>query len=62
MKYRKELVWNREFSWCIFGEDTDNLEDAKASLISIRDSGDGARVKKVRIVENETDKTVWNGW
>lgn len=60
MKYILQLVWNREFNWTDYGE-FDDLEDAKKRLISIRDSGDGARVKKVRIVDNDTDKVVWNG-
>lgn len=60
MKYRGELVWNREFNWVTWTEN-DDLKLVKKSLISIRDSGDGARVKKVRIVENETDKVLWNG-
>jgi hypothetical protein len=59
-KFRLELVWNREFNWSTWGHDND-LNTAKKSLISIRDSGDGARVKKVRIVDTETDKVLWDG-
>lgn len=54
-----ELVWNREFhfvTWCTKA----TLEEAKESLISIRDSGDGARVKKVRVVDEE-GTVLWTG-
>ena len=58
--YIVELVWNREFHWCSYGKSHDTLESAKRSAISIRDSGDGMRVKKVRVLD-ENDKVVWNG-
>jgi len=57
-KFRVELVWNGEFDWSHFGEDYDDLELARQAALSIRDSGDGARVKKARIVDNETDEVV----
>jgi hypothetical protein len=61
-RYIAELIWNREFNWCTWHkEGFDTLESAKASLISIRDSGDGARVKKVRVIDTETDRVVWTG-
>jgi len=56
-----QLVWNREFNWVNFGDSHSNLKDAKAAAISIRDSGDGARVKKVRVINSDTDKILWNG-
>ena len=59
-QFRIELVWNREFNWCVF-DYANTLESAKAKAISIRDSGDGARVKKVRVLDNSTDKILWNG-
>lgn len=59
-QYRIELVWNREFDWSYYKRD-DDLDHAKKVAKGIRDSGDGARVKKVRIVDNETDEVVWNG-
>lgn len=58
--YRIELVWNREFNWAPFGKPHDDLEAATSAAISIRDSGDGARVKKVRVL-NDSDDVVWNG-
>ncbi len=58
--YRVELVWNREFHWARFGRPHGSLDAAKAAAISIRDSGDGERVKKVRVLD-DVDKTVWTG-
>lgn len=60
-KYKIELIWNREFNWHLWGELYDSLESAKKSAVSLRDSGDGARVKKIRILDDETDIVVWNG-
>lgn len=61
MKYRIELVWNREFNWSPYGKPTDDLKDAILTARSILYSGDGTRVKKIHIVENDTGKVVWNG-
>ena len=60
MKYIVELVWNREFHWVNWGRSHDTIEAAKKDAISIRDSGDGARVKKVRVLD-EDDNVMWNG-
>jgi len=59
MNFRVELVWNREENWCCW-TNTTSLERAKEEAISIRDSGDGARVKKVRVLDDE-DKVLWTG-
>ena len=59
-KFVIELVWNREFNW-MFWMRKDDLESAKKEAISIRDSGDGARVKKVRVIDDESGKVLWNG-
>lgn len=59
-KLRIELVWNREFDWSIHMY-TNDLETAKQLAIVIRDSEDGERVKKIRIVDNETDEVLWRG-
>lgn len=58
--YTIEIVWNRENSWSYWAT-RDDLQSAKNSAISIRDSGDGARVKKARVINTETDKIVWEG-
>ncbi len=60
MKYIVELVWNREFNWSYY-KSYDNLIAAIIGAESIRDSGDGARVKKVRVSNTDTDKVEWNG-
>lgn len=56
-----ELVWNREFNWCPYGNLQSDLETAKKLAIDIRDSGDGARVKKVRVINIDSGKVEWNG-
>lgn len=58
-RYTIELVWNREFNWCHYRNDND-LENAKKSALEILYSGDGARVKEIRIIDNTTDKVIWN--
>lgn len=58
-KLRVELIWNREFDWSFYKE-ADDLESAIKFAKDIRDSGDGARVKSVRVVD-EDDKVLWNG-
>lgn len=58
--YQIQLVWNREFHWSNYLKPFENFEKAKEAAIEIRDSGDGARVKKVQIL-NENDNVVWRG-
>jgi hypothetical protein len=53
MKYNIELVWNREFNWSSWSDPYDSVKLAKASAQSLADSGDGARVKKWRIVDED---------
>lgn len=55
-----ELIWNREFHYSPYGRLYTNKQDAINAAISIRDSGDGARVKKCRVL-NEQGEVVWNG-
>ena len=50
-RYIVQLVWNREFHWSDYGDrEFDNLKDAQRYAESLKDMGDGARVKKTRIV------------
>lgn len=56
-----ELVWNREFHWCGY-RSCPTLEEAVKAAESIRDSGDGARVKKVRVIDETTGEPVWPKW
>lgn len=56
-----ELVWNREFNWCLYKGIQDNLDTAIEYAKDIRDSGDGARVKKIRVIDTDTDEVLWSG-
>lgn len=58
--YQIQLVWNREFHWSNYSKPFEDLEKAKKAAIEIRDSGDGAGVKKIQILD-ENDKVVWRG-
>ena len=51
--YQVELVWNREFDWRTYGAPHDTLAAAIKSAEYIENSGDGARVKKSRVVDSE---------
>jgi hypothetical protein len=48
-----ELVWNREFNWVRYGEGHPTLEDAVKKAIALEGMGDGARVKKTRVIDGE---------
>lgn len=61
MDFVIELVWNREFNWVRYGEPYADLRAAKAFANTMLNSGDGARVKKVRVVDNSTGEVLWNG-
>lgn len=57
-QYQVELVWNREFHFVTFGSPKGTIDEAIKAAREIQDSGDGARVKKTRVV-NGDDKVVW---
>jgi hypothetical protein len=59
--YQVQLVWNREFNWSNYGELEDNLDKAKNLAIAMRDSGDGASVKKVQVINTENGKVEYRG-
>jgi len=56
-QFEVELVWNREFSYVIFGEPHETIEQAISAAEDIQNSGDGARVKKTRVVRD--GRVVW---
>jgi hypothetical protein len=56
--YQVELVWNREFDFVPHGRRWDTIQEAALYARAMEDSGDGARVKKTRIVD-EDGKVVW---
>lgn len=51
MLFTVEVVWNREFNWRPWMSDCSTLEKAIAEAEAILNSGDGARVKKARVVD-----------
>lgn len=51
--YQVELVWNREFDFVPHGETKEVLEDAIKYARAVENMGDGACVKKTRIVDDE---------
>lgn len=56
--YQVELVWNREFDWVPFGKPKKTLKEAGAYAEALKGMGDGARVKKTRVVD-ENGTVVW---
>ena len=48
-----ELVWNREFDWSRYGNGHATKEAAAATAKALLNMGDGASVKKARIVDAE---------
>lgn len=56
--FQVELVWNREFDWVRNGAPFKTLDGAIAQARIMENMGDGARVKKTRIVD-ENGKVVW---
>lgn len=58
MKFYVEIVWNREFNWVPCGEPHIHLDTAIVSAKAMENMGDGARVKKARVV-NEDGVVVW---
>jgi hypothetical protein len=58
MRYQVELVWNREFDFVPFGAGHDSVESAARKAEEVQNMGDGASVKKTRVVD-EDGKVVW---
>lgn len=56
--YRAQVVWNREFFFCNVGSRFEDLDKAITFVQSIENAGDGASVKKSRIIDEEED-VVW---
>jgi hypothetical protein len=56
-KYAVEIVWNREFNWT-WWKSYSSIEEAKSAANDALDMGDGARVKKARVIDCETGKVV----
>ena len=56
--YQVELVWNREFDFVKNGLRFTDLQSAISHARSLENMGDGARVKKTRIVDLDGN-VVW---
>lgn len=51
MMYQVELVWNREFDFVPYGDMRTDLDEAIELSKLLESMGDGAVVKKTRIVD-----------
>lgn len=58
VQFQVELVWNREFHFVPYGNPHETLEQAIYSARDIENSGDGARVKKSRVLDSNGE-VVW---
>lgn len=56
--FQVELVWNREFDFVPHGKPTESLQEAINYAEAMESMGDGDRVKKTRVVD-ENGKVVW---
>ena len=56
--YQIELVWNREFNFVPYGKPRESLDETISYLRVLEDMGDGARIKKSRIL-NEDGEVVY---
>jgi hypothetical protein len=48
-----ELVWNREFHWTQYGSGYPTKDQAIAKAKALLNMGDGASIKKARIVDED---------
>jgi len=51
--YQIQLIWNREFHYVNYGDPIDDLTLARCMARDVENSGDGERVKAVRIVDED---------
>lgn len=56
--FQVELVWNREFHFILYGGSYLDIKSAIKFAKEMEMSGDGARVKKTRVV-NSDGAVVW---
>jgi hypothetical protein len=52
--YQVEIIWNREFHYVPYSTPKNTMGEARELAKSLMNSGDGARVKKARIINAET--------
>lgn len=55
--YQIWVVWNREFDWSYYTSKEDR-EVALTTARSLINSGDGARVKKIKVIDTKTDQII----
>ena len=58
MTFQIEIVWNREFHFVTHSQPHEDIEYCILRAKALENMGDGAVVKKTRIV-NEQGKVVW---
>lgn len=58
LRYKVQLIWNRSFNWSNYTLKGD-LSEAKTLAQTLVDLGDGACVRKVRIIDILTDEIVY---
>jgi hypothetical protein len=56
--YQIQLVWNREFDWRNWGEVSDDKESLLKQAKELLYMGDGACVKKVRVINTDSGEEV----
>ena len=59
-QYGIELVWNREFHWSSYGRVYLNKAKAIRDAKAILNSGDGARVKSVRVIDTSNGELIYS--
>lgn len=59
--YRLEVIWNREFRWCPFGDAFETVEEAKKFAVDANGER-GERIKDARVIEIATGVVKWSGY
>jgi len=58
VNYQVQLVWNREFEFVTVGRVYEDIPAAIAHAEKLQNMGDGERVKKTRVVD-QNQRVVW---
>ena len=56
--YQVEIVWNREYTFTPYGKEHETIDEAKKFAHFLKNSGDGARVKKAQVIDLDTGEIV----
>lgn len=57
--FQVELVWNRDFNFVPYGSPHKDLDSAIKYARMMENLGDGASVKKTRVIDLDTGKIAW---